>query len=168
METGRPAPAHGVGERKFHEDPRLDAAVREMASAVARSGRETGRPASPAPAVLTREIATEQGTFFVSCVKYREWPAAGDVLVVTVREPRPAELPDEAELRKWYGLTRMEARVARLLALGLTNSEIANSQFISAHTARHHTESVLLKLGVHSRREVARVVERIARMEEAA
>ena len=168
METGRPAPVHGVGERKFHEDPRLDAAVREMASAVARSGREAGRQASLAPAVLTREVPTEHGTFFVSCVQYREWPAAGEVLVVTVREPRPAELPDESELRKWYGLTRMEARVARLLAMGRTNAEIAESQFISAHTARHHTESVLLKLGVHSRREVARVLERVAHIDEAA
>ncbi len=168
METGRPAPAHGVGERKFHDDPRLDAAVREMASAFARSGRDPGRQALLSPAVLTREVATEHGTFFVSCVNYREWPPAGDVLVVTVTEPRRAELPEESELRKWYGLTRMEARVARLLAMNMTNAEIASSQFISAHTARHHTENVLLKLGVHSRREVARLLERTARVEEAA
>jgi len=168
METGRPAPAHSVGERKFHDDPRLDAAVREMARTVARSGREPGRQASLTSAVLTREVATEHGTFFVSCVKYREWPPAGEVLVVTVTEPRRSELPDESELRKWYGLTRMEARVAGLLARGLTNAEIAASQFISAHTARHHTESVLLKLGVHSRREVARLLERTGRVEEAA
>src|SRR5512140_1312341 len=100
METGRPAPVRGVGERKFHDDPRLDAAVREMASAVVRSGRDPGRHASLSQTALTREVATEHGTFFVSCVKLREWATAGEVLVVTVTEPRRAELPDESELRK--------------------------------------------------------------------
>lgn len=167
METGGSAPVSGVGERKFHDDPRLDAAVREVARAVARGGREPGRPAAPGQ-VATREVATEHGTFFVSCVKLREWPSADEVLVVTVTEPKRPELPDESELRKWFGLTRMEARVARMLAQGLTNAEIAQSQFISAHTARHHTESVLLKLGVHSRREVSRLLERPAGVDFAA
>ena len=54
-----------------------------------------------------------------------------------------------------HGLTKKEANVARLLARGLTNDEIARELFISPHTARHHTQAVLNKLGIKSRRLVA-------------
>jgi DNA-binding CsgD family transcriptional regulator len=54
-----------------------------------------------------------------------------------------------------YQLTRREAEVARQLALGKSNAEIAEALSISEHTARRHTEQVLLKLGVRSRAAVA-------------
>lgn len=54
-----------------------------------------------------------------------------------------------------FRLTLQEARVAVLLARRRTNREIARELGISPHTARHHTESVLRKLNVHTRREVA-------------
>jgi len=56
-----------------------------------------------------------------------------------------------AYLRDRYGLTRRELEVATLLAQGRTNTAIANTLHISTHTARHHTQRVLGKLGVHSR-----------------
>lgn len=37
---------------------------------------------------------------------------------------------------------------------GRTNQEIADEFVVSPHTARHHTEKVMLKLGVKSRAEV--------------
>ncbi|MFN2566322.1 MAG: response regulator transcription factor [Gemmatimonadaceae bacterium] len=54
-------------------------------------------------------------------------------------------------LRERYRLTRRESDVAQLLALGKSNAEIASILSISEHTARHHTERVLTKLGVSSR-----------------
>ena len=54
-----------------------------------------------------------------------------------------------------YRLTKKEQRVAILLARGRTNEEIARELFISSHTARHHTQAVLNKLGITSRRDVA-------------
>jgi DNA-binding NarL/FixJ family response regulator len=60
-----------------------------------------------------------------------------------------------AELRARYALTRREVQVARLLARGRTNAEIARTLGLSAATARHYTEHVLAKLGVHSRAQVA-------------
>jgi DNA-binding CsgD family transcriptional regulator len=51
--------------------------------------------------------------------------------------------------------------VAELLVQRRTNAEIASTFGISLHTARHHTESVLLKMGVHSRAAVERVVRRV-------
>ena len=57
----------------------------------------------------------------------------------------------QATLRHRYGLTKREAQVAKLLAEGSSNSAIAEELAISPHTARHHTQRILSKLGVHSR-----------------
>jgi DNA-binding CsgD family transcriptional regulator len=40
----------------------------------------------------------------------------------------------------------------------LSNNEIARMLSISPHTARHHTENVLAKLGVRSRKALRRLV----------
>jgi DNA-binding NarL/FixJ family response regulator len=61
--------------------------------------------------------------------------------------------PDDPTAR--YGLTRRELEVAKLLARGKSNAAIAGHLRISAHTARHHTQSILSKLAVHSRGEAA-------------
>jgi DNA-binding CsgD family transcriptional regulator len=52
-----------------------------------------------------------------------------------------------------YGMTPREVEVALLLAEGCSNSTVARRLDISPHTARHHTQRVLGKLGVHSRAE---------------
>jgi DNA-binding NarL/FixJ family response regulator len=50
-----------------------------------------------------------------------------------------------------YGLTSRESQVAILLIEGRSNIEIAKQLKISPHTARHHTQRILAKVGVHSR-----------------
>jgi DNA-binding CsgD family transcriptional regulator len=52
------------------------------------------------------------------------------------------------------GLTNRQLEVARLVARGLTNSEIASHAFISPKTAEHHVSAILTKLGLASRREL--------------
>jgi DNA-binding NarL/FixJ family response regulator len=59
------------------------------------------------------------------------------------------------ELHARYGLTRREAQVARQLATGSTNSEVASALRISVHTVRRHVEHVLGRLRVRRRTEVA-------------
>src|SRR5207253_2941693 len=54
-----------------------------------------------------------------------------------------------------YGLTPRETEVALLLARRLTTEEIARALGCAERTARHHTEQVMTKLGVASRRAVA-------------
>lgn len=54
------------------------------------------------------------------------------------------------------GLTNRQLDVARLVAKGLTNAELATSLYISPKTADHHVSAILAKLGLSSRREIAR------------
>jgi DNA-binding CsgD family transcriptional regulator len=77
----------------------------------------------------------------------------GAVVLITLERVALESIPDDV-LRKRFGLTKAEIRVAQLLAEGRTNSQIAAALFISQHTARHHTGNVLRKLGARSRAEV--------------
>jgi DNA-binding NarL/FixJ family response regulator len=52
-------------------------------------------------------------------------------------------------------LTQRESEVLRLLALGLTNKEIAQSLHISYETVKEHVQHVLRKLGVSDRTQAA-------------
>lgn len=63
-------------------------------------------------------------------------------------------MPDVRTLSGLYGLTPRQAEVAQLLARGASNSEIADRLGISPHTARHHAQRVLEKVGTHSRKAV--------------
>ena len=63
-------------------------------------------------------------------------------------------MPAALRLQHEYGMTPREVEVALLLSEGLSNSALARRLVISPHTARHHTQRVLGKLGVHSRAEV--------------
>jgi non-specific serine/threonine protein kinase len=63
--------------------------------------------------------------------------------------PAPAAVHLHAE----HGMTPREIEVAMLLIEGCSNRTVANRLGISPHTARHHTQRVLAKLGVHSRAE---------------
>jgi DNA-binding CsgD family transcriptional regulator/tetratricopeptide (TPR) repeat protein len=55
----------------------------------------------------------------------------------------------------WHPLTTREFEVARLIADGLTNPEIADQLTISPKTASSHVEHILAKLGVTRRAEIA-------------
>jgi DNA-binding CsgD family transcriptional regulator len=55
----------------------------------------------------------------------------------------------------WASLTTTEAKVADLVAEGLSNPEIAERMFISRHTVHTHVSHVLAKLGLGSRVELA-------------
>jgi DNA-binding CsgD family transcriptional regulator len=54
----------------------------------------------------------------------------------------------------WASLTPAEARVARLVALGLSNPDIARELVLSRNTVQTHVSSLLAKLGLRSRIEV--------------
>jgi len=55
-------------------------------------------------------------------------------------------------------LTAREREVLELVALGMSNAQIARTLVISEKTAGHHVSRILMKLGVHNRTEAARLV----------
>ena len=60
----------------------------------------------------------------------------------------------------WAALTPTELRVARAVADGLSNPQIAERMFISRRTVATHLTSIFRKLGVSSRAELAAVAVR--------
>ena len=59
------------------------------------------------------------------------------------------------EQEPWHPLTTREFEVARKIAEGLTNAELADELSISPKTASSHVEHILAKLGVSRRAEIA-------------
>ena len=57
----------------------------------------------------------------------------------------------------WAALTDSELAVARLVAQGLTNREVAEQLFVSPHTVSSHLRSVFAKLEINSRIALARI-----------
>lgn len=57
-------------------------------------------------------------------------------------------------------LTSRENEVLRSIGAGMTNSEIAEQLFLSVNTVRNHVQSVLNKLGAHSKLEAAAIAVR--------
>ena len=55
----------------------------------------------------------------------------------------------------WDALTPAELAVARLVAAGLSNPEIAAELYLSRNTVQTHVSRILAKLGARSRAEVA-------------
>jgi DNA-binding NarL/FixJ family response regulator len=63
--------------------------------------------------------------------------------------------PTARDLEARFALTPRQADIALLLARRLTNREIGAALHISVNTVHRHTEAVMLKLGVRSRRDIA-------------
>jgi DNA-binding CsgD family transcriptional regulator len=80
--------------------------------------------------------------------------SGGAGIVILLREDNRSALASSGSTGH-QALSGREAQVAQLLALGLTNREVALRLGISANTVRHHVERVLRKLSVRSRSDVA-------------
>jgi DNA-binding NarL/FixJ family response regulator len=135
----------------------VDQAVRDVARAIV----EETEGVRALPGALVRTVRARDAVYHVrgSLLDSRPGLAAeSPPAVVVVIERAPAEAPPAEDIRKALGLTRKQAIVARLLAAGLTNTQIADRLSISRHTARHHTESIMARLGRRTRAGVAETV----------
>jgi NarL family two-component system response regulator LiaR len=72
-------------------------------------------------------------------------------IVMTTKPPRPSHDP-RVDLRI-PTLSNRERELLGLLASGWSNRRIAQECFLSLHTVRTHVQSILVKLGVHSKLE---------------
>ena len=56
-------------------------------------------------------------------------------------------------------LTPQQVRIARAVAQGYTSDEIAAIEFLSKRTIDYHVTNIVVRLGLSSRREIARVID---------
>jgi DNA-binding CsgD family transcriptional regulator len=131
-------------ERHTDQDEELLFAAASIIRQMARSGSD--------PAV--REVSINQRSYRLEGRRLQTSTEATGPIVLVFVEPKPAVMPSEDVLREQFRFTRKEAKVAMLIAAGLPNEDVAVELSISPHTARHHTERVLAKLGLRSRTHV--------------
>jgi DNA-binding CsgD family transcriptional regulator len=87
--------------------------------------------------------------------------AAGASMLVTVERFGPPMFP--ADALRARGITPRELEIVRRVASGMTSPRIAEQLGISRFTVRHHLESIMRKLGVHTRGAVGAAVAELAR-----
>ncbi|HEX7239090.1 MAG TPA: helix-turn-helix transcriptional regulator [Longimicrobiaceae bacterium] len=131
----------------------LEDALRCYARSIARAGSCPdcdGRAGPPA----TLEFPTSDGAYLLWgwCVELGRY-GLGRLTLMTVQPP-PPELPSDTVLRERWELTPRELEVAKLMAEGRSNADIALALGIAPNTVRSHTEKVFRKLDVRSRAEV--------------
>ncbi|WP_121711005.1 response regulator transcription factor [Streptomyces sp. E5N91] len=78
-------------------------------------------------------------------------PAVTRRLVADIVRRRREDAAADVTPRRLEALTAREVETLRLLARGLSNSEIATTLFVSEHTVKTHVSNVLGKLGLRDR-----------------
>lgn len=162
---GRELSQNPVMRRVLNQEPereRLLEDIRGVARAVlarAVNGMSAGSEAGTREEGTRREVATSQAAYRLrgNLVGRNGFGHGTAVLVSLDRVAFQVPAPDSIRAR--YGLTVRELQVASLLMHRLTNAEIARMLSISPHTARHHTENVLAKVGVRSREALRRAIQ---------
>mgnify|MGYP002780665409 CR=1 FL=1 len=132
------------------------ARLRALAAACARAllpllaGAADARPLQAA-AGAERELRTAHAAYRLRATLLREGLVTAQPAVLVALQRLTPAAPCAATVRARFGLSQKEAEVAVHLARGESNDAIARALFISPHTARHHVEKILLKLGASSR-----------------
>jgi DNA-binding CsgD family transcriptional regulator len=126
-----------------------------LARVVGEVGRREGKSGRLIlPVSATREVRTARCRYRLTGTLFGSAPGDYGQVLISVRPLLRPPLTDD-DLRLQFGLTIREVQVARLLAAGKSNADIAEALSVSAHTARRHTERVRAKLRVPSRAAVA-------------
>lgn len=103
---------------------------------------------------LPKQSVTIEGMQFSMLAQHEN----GHGWIVILIQDSHIDYCDSALLKKRYKLTARETEVAYLLAQRLSNREIAERLGVKVCTAGRHTERVMSKLGVCSRKDVQRCV----------
>ena len=114
--------------------------------------------------IMARDAKRAIGLLDEALELYREAGATRDELRVRsrlreagVRRVSPRSVHASRERRGWESLTSAELRVVRLVALGLTNREVAERLYVSTYTVGTHLKHAFDKVGVSSRVELTRL-----------
>lgn len=122
----------------------------------AKAGRGPGRASNDTSRETPPSNRVQVGATVYQCrgTIVGEQLAGGEpAVLVTITAAAAKPLTDD-ELHSEYGLTARETQVARLMAEGLSNTEIAERLGVRFFTARNHVERTLAKLDVANRQRV--------------
>lgn len=88
------------------------------------------------------------------------WQAEGEAvrLVVFITDPAAVQLPDTDRLRKLYGFTETQARVARQLAGGSSYKQVASTLGMAEETVRAHIKEIYPKARVNRQSQLVRMI----------
>ena len=101
------------------------------------------------------------GTFFMSRGSEPLARACRSLLRLAGTSPRRRRSPEQDQRYAGLDLTTREADVLALLAVGLTNREIASRLYLSPRTVEKHVERILIKTGQANRTALAAAAARL-------
>jgi two-component system, NarL family, response regulator LiaR len=126
------------------------------------------RMVAPSARILALSTAEQTGPILAEADTDMLGDASDDELVAAVRKsvedynvcvsctrPKPIYRRDPAIELLVSTLSERERDVLKLVTAGYSNQRIAEACFLSMHTVRTHVQSILVKLGVHSKLEAA-------------
>ena len=113
---------------------------------------------NPQPAEVRREVRADGRVYRLRGTLASGWMPGGEAGVLVTAAFELVNPLTDLELRSRYGLSAREIEVARLVASGLSNQEVAEQLGVSYFTARNHVERLLAKLGVGNRSRVGAVL----------
>jgi DNA-binding CsgD family transcriptional regulator len=152
-------PALSVILASEESNDELSRAIIESANAI----RDSHVRRSSVAETLTRvstvlRLASKSYAISACVLEYGSSNAASILVTVSPKGGDAARQYDFGKVRDAFRLTEREVEVVILLSKRQRNHEVANRLGVSEHTARHHTENVMRKLGVATRSEVAGVI----------
>jgi DNA-binding CsgD family transcriptional regulator len=164
-EVASPAISHGTGLVKLAEGSL--GAAREALEAAVRAWDERGRRWEGFWARLDLAAANLRANRHAEAMALvREVEPAATELLSAPLLARAEQLTRSAKgrgakLEAWHPLTVREFEVARKIAEGLTNAQIAEELFVSPKTVSAHVEHILAKLTASRRTEIATWVAKV-------
>jgi DNA-binding NarL/FixJ family response regulator len=129
-----------------------------LVASAQRSISPTKSAANGANAPTLREVHADGRVYRLRGTLATGWMPGGEAGVLVTAAFELVNPLTDLELRSRYGLSAREVEVARLVASGLSNQEVAEQLGVSYFTARNHVERVLSKLGVGNRARVGAVI----------
>jgi DNA-binding CsgD family transcriptional regulator len=128
-----------------------------LAASAQRSSSSKGA-SKPTATETLREVRAEGRVYRLKGTLASGWMPAGEAGVLVTAAFEMVNPLTDIELRSRFGLSAREIEVARLVAGGLSNNEVAEKLGVSYFTARNHVERLLAKLGVGNRSRVGAVL----------
>jgi DNA-binding CsgD family transcriptional regulator len=125
-----------------------------LAAGAQRSNAATARTNTPA----LREVRADGRVYRLRGTLATGWMPGDEAGVLVTAAFELVNPLTDAELQSRFKLSAREVEVARLVATGLSNQEVAERLGVSYFTARNHVERVLSKLGVANRSRVGAVL----------